>query len=708
MSLKELQLHDEYRSDRDHLIQDFYIPCLEQATGYDRAVGYFSSSSMACVAKGLTAFIRSGGRMRLITSPHLSEEDVDAIEQGLQQREQVIAAVLQRELEAELPQVIQDRLAALAWLLGQGLLEIKLAVPRMLRQRGIYHEKLGVFTDSDGHVVAFTGSANESASALIDNFECLDVFCSWDEGVRRRALQKAQNFEALWNDQTKNVEVMAFPEAVERSLLQFCPPQAPAQEPRVSALDEHYDLENSPPEAPPSGIPASPFWLTLRPYQQQAIDNWFKGKGRGTLKMATGSGKTITALAAVAQLYEKCRANNRSLQTLLIVCPYRHLVTQWATECRKFNLDPILAFDRAATWQETLQNQLLALSGDRQPFVTIITTNATLRQDSLQSQLSFLPQLAMIIGDEAHNLGAENLAACLPDNIPLRLALSATPERHFDKAGTERIFDYFGPVLEPEFTLRDALQAGALVQYTYTPLLIKLTPEEVERYAELTAAIGRAMGIGGRDDNTALERLLFERARLICTAENKLTQLRALMETRLHTDHTLFYCGDGSVEDDTSDESRRQLEAVADLLNYRLSYKVEPYIAETSLTERDDLRYAFEKGHIKGLVAIRCLDEGMDIPAIQTAVILASSSNPRQFIQRRGRILRPSPGKHQAELFDMLVIPPDLGGEYWPIERRILRGELARFVEFADLALNAGEARKILYPLQERYDLLDL
>jgi DNA phosphorothioation system restriction enzyme len=708
VSLKDLHIQDEYRSSEGNIVQDFYIPCLGQATGYNRAVGYFSSSSMACVAQGLTAFIRSGGRMRLVTSPQLSEEDVQAIEQGLKDREQAIETSLLRELTTELPQVIQDRLAALAWLLGQGLLEIKLAVPRTLRQRGIYHEKLGVFVDAENQVVAFAGSANESASALIDNFECIEVYCSWDTGVQRRALRKARHFEDLWHNQTQHVEVMPFPEAVARSLLQFCPPQAPIQEPRVATTDEHYDLETPQPEAPPPGIPITPFWLTLRPYQQQAIENWFANKGRGTLKMATGSGKTMTALAAVAQLYEKCMAHHRPFQALLIVCPYRHLVTQWAVECRKFNLNPILAFDRAATWQEDLQNQLVSLSGGRQPFLTIITTNATLRQDSLQSQLSFLPQLAMIIGDEAHNLGAENLAACLPDNIPLRLALSATPERHFDEAGTERIFDYFGPVLEPAFTLRDAIQAGALVPYTYTPMLIELTPEEVERYAELTAAIGRAMGIGGRDDNTALERLLFERARLICTAENKLTQLRALMEKRLHTDHTLFYCGDGSVEDDTTAESRRQLEAVTELLNYRLGYKVEPYVAETSLTERDDLRYAFERGHIKGLVAIRCLDEGMDIPAIQTAVILASSSNPRQFIQRRGRILRSSPGKHQAELFDMLVIPPDLGGEYWETERRILRGELARFVEFADLALNAGEARKILYPLQERYDLLDL
>ncbi|WP_008318108.1 DEAD/DEAH box helicase family protein [Leptolyngbya sp. PCC 6406] len=709
MSLKALQIRDEYRSDRDRLIQDFYIPCLEQATTYDRAVGFFSSSSMAAVAQGLTAFIRSGGRMRLITSPQLSASDVQAIEQGLSQREAVIEAALLRELAVELPQVLQDRLGALAWLLSRGLLEIKLAIPKTLGQQGIYHEKLGIFEDGEGQVVAFTGSANESASALVDNFECLDVYCSWDQRVSQRALQKAQHFQTLWHDQTPQVEVITFPEAVARSLIQrYGPATPPHREPTAASPPGHYEVTQPNFPSVSNGVPVLPGEISLRPYQQQAIANWFKNKGRGTLKMATGSGKTITALAIAAELYQKCQAQNKSLQALLIVCPYRHLVTQWAAESRKFGLQPILAFDRVQTWQRDLQSQLLALMGGRQPFVTVITTNATLRQDSLQSQLSFLPQLVMIIGDEAHNLGAENLANCLPERIKLRLALSATPERHFDQAGSDRIFDYFGPVLEPEFTLKDAIQAGALVQYTYTPILIDLTPEEVERYAELTAAIGRALGIGGRQDNTALERLLFERARLICTAENKLTQLRALMANRLHTDHTLFYCGDGSVEDDTTAESRRQLEAVTELLNYRLGYKVEPYIAETSLGERDDLRYAFEKGHLKGLVAIRCLDEGVDIPAIRTAVILASSSNPRQFIQRRGRILRRSPGKHQAELFDMVVVPPDLGEDYWQIERRVLRGELTRFVEFADLALNAGAARKILYPLQERYDLLDL
>lgn len=706
MTLQDLSFRNQYRSNRQNLLKDFYVPCLKRSATYDRAVGFFSSSSLSLAAQGLTEFVHGGGRMRLVASPHLSPEDIEAIQLGLRQREDVITAAITRELNQDFEGVVGNRIACLSWLLAHGLLEIKIAVVKDLQNYGIYHEKLGIFTDAAGNQVVFAGSANESARAYRCNFECIDVFRSWQPGDDDRIAEKLENFEELWQNCTPELDVLEFPEAARRKLLERCPRHPPDVDQevedslQVATATEQYHI------AP--GVPIAPQALVLRDYQHQAISNWFANQGRGTLKMATGSGKTITALAIAAELYRKCAAPNKPLKVLLIVCPYRHLVTQWAEESRKFNLDPVLAFDWAQTWQRDLQAQLLAVLGERQPFVTIITTNATLRQDSLQSQLSFLPQWAMIIGDEAHNLGAENLASCLPEAIKLRLALSATPERHFDEAGTERIFDYFGPVLEPEFTLRDAIQTGALVQYTYTPILIELTPEEVERYAELTVAIGRAMGIGGRDDNTALERLLFERARLICTAENKLTQLKTLMANRLNTDHTLFYCGDGSVEDQTTDESRRQLEAVTELLNYRLGYKVEPYIAETTLGERDDLRYAFEKGHLKGLVAIRCLDEGVDIPAIQTAVILASSSNPRQFIQRRGRILRRSPGKNQAELFDMLVVPPDLGGEYWQIERRVLRGELTRFVEFADLALNAGEARKILYPLQERYDLLDL
>jgi DNA phosphorothioation system restriction enzyme len=455
---------------------------------------------------------------------------------------------------------------------------------------------------------------------------------------------------------------------------------------------------------PAAGCPQIPKDVQLRQYQREAVTNWFANQGRGTLKMATGSGKTITALAIATELYQKI-----GLQVLLIVCPYRHLVNQWDRECCKFSLEPILAFENVRNWQSQLSTQLYNIQAGNQSFLTIITTNATLIGEGLQSQIKYFPDKTLIVGDEAHNLGAPRLEQSLPRNIGLRLALSATPERYFDEQGTEFVFDYFGSVLQPELTLADAMRQGALVRYLYYPILVELTESETRAYARLTKRIGWTMMAEENIENSeTLTSLLMQRARLIGTAANKLAALRQLMVGRLDSTHTLFYCGDGSVEDAVTVESGRQLAAVTKLLGTELGYRINTYTAETSLAEREDLRHQFETGKLQGLVAIRCLDEGVDIPAVQTAVILASSGNPRQFIQRRGRILRPHPGKERATLFDMIVLPPDLGRETIEVERNLLKKELRRLLEFADLADNAGEARIKLLQIQRKYGLLDL
>lgn len=455
---------------------------------------------------------------------------------------------------------------------------------------------------------------------------------------------------------------------------------------------------------PLRGCPKIPPFIQLRQYQQQAVASWFANNGRGTLKMATGAGKTITALAIACELYQKI-----GLQVLLVVCPYRHLVSQWARECEKFNLQPILAFENVHTWQSQLATALYNLRSGNQ-FLTVITTNSTL-MGGLQSQLKYFPAKTLIVGDEVHNLGAPRLEQSLPRTVGLRLGLSATPERYFDRQGTQFLLNYFGSVLQPEFTLADAIAQGALVHYLYYPILVELTEAEAYAYARLTTRIGWALAAeenGAAADNDVLNSLLMQRARLIGAAANKLQALRQLMAKRLHTHHTLFYCGDGSVEGALSAESNRQLTAVVKMLGAELGYRVNTYTAETPLTQREELRRQFEQGELQGLVAIRCLDEGIDIPAIETAVILASSSNPRQFVQRRGRILRPYPGKERATLFDMIVMPPQLDRQTWEVERNLLRKELRRFVEFADLADNAGEARAKLLMLQKQYNLLDL
>ncbi|MEC4895321.1 MAG: DNA phosphorothioation system restriction enzyme [Oscillatoria sp. PMC 1051.18] len=461
------------------------------------------------------------------------------------------------------------------------------------------------------------------------------------------------------------------------------------------------------------GCPQFPANLELRTYQRQAVKSWLANRGRGTLKMATGSGKTIAALAIATELYNKI-----NLQVLLIICPYRHLVTQWARECERFNLEPILAFESVYNWQSQLSQALYHIHAGQQKFLTVITTNSSLINEGFQSQLKFFHPKTLIIGDEAHNLGAPRLEESLPRNIGLRLALSATPERYYDDEGTDCLLSYFGNVLQPEFTLADAIKVGALVRYFYYPVLVNLTEAESYAYAKLTKRIGWALAENpDLVTNYTLTSLLMQRSRLIGAASNKLIALRELMKKRLHTTHTLFYCGDGSVDSASNSNSKtekhkdnqdnRQLTAVARILGAELGYRINTYTAETPLVQRETMRQQFERGDLQGLVAIRCLDEGVDIPAIQNAVILASTGNPRQFIQRRGRILRPHPGKQRATLFDMIVMPPKLDRDTWEIERNLLRKEIKRFVQFADLADNAGEARKKLLSLQDSYDLLD-
>jgi superfamily II DNA or RNA helicase len=377
-------------------------------------------------------------------------------------------------------------------------------------------------------------------------------------------------------------------------------------------------------------------------------------------------------------------------------------VMQWARECQNFNLEPVLAFENAHNWQGQLANQLYTVRRGDRLFLTIITTNSTLIGDRFQSQLKYFPEKSLIIGDEAHNLGTPRLEESLPRCIGLRLALSATPERYFDDEGTDTIFNYFGSVLKPELSLDDAIRIGALVRYFYHPVFINLTEAEAQIYAKLTKRIGWAlMECNGNFENDNVTALLMQRSRLVGAAANKLTTLRHLMLTRRNTTHTLFYCGDGIVEE----TGESQLDAVVRMLGREIGYRVNIYTAQTPVADREKLRQQLETGQLQGLVAIRCLDEGVDIPAIQTAVILASSSNPRQFIQRRGRILRTYPGKSHATLFDFIVIPPDLDRETWEVERNLLKKELRRFVEFANLAENAEEATVKLLGIQEKYGL---
>lgn len=682
LSLRDLKIQNEYRSDRCNLIQDFYIPCLRKATVYNRAVGFFSSTSMAAAARGLTAMIRAGGKMRLVASPCLSQEDAEAIAKGLRQREEIIVGAILQELDREFEQIIKDRLACLAWLLEQGVLELKLAVPKNIRRQGIYHEKLGIFTDAKGNIVAFTGSANESSAALIDNFECIDVFCSWEPSERERTLRKAENFQRLWDNNTPKVEVMGFPEAATRSLLRLRPDKPPEQEPKIKTAKKYWTLaerggsyrinrdEASQPESEATSLPTFQNFLKieLRPRQVDALNAWESANCHGVLAMATGAGKTITGLA--------CAASVENLDVIVIGAPTNEIVQQWVDELanRTTFRTPLIATGTAQLWMEPLFRKLHLISigqlpHERLPVVVVGSYSelSKLPVANLIVDAGGLPQHSLLIADEVHATGAAVYRRILREDFRYRLGLSATPVRPYDEEGTEYILEYFSSVVY-EFSLEQAIAAGILCEYEYYVYVTPLAVDEYAKFKDLTTKIGRLLNSNEEDAIAQAKLLTIQRARIIKSTASKLELLNSIF-----IDHPprrgMIYCADIT-----------QATEVSRLLA-QCGFRVARYSSDD--VDRKRLLSEFARGYLDALVAVKCLDEGVDIPAADLAVILASDTSERQFIQRRGRVLRAAPQKSLAKVIDVVVVPP-LGN--YPAE--LIDSEIRRVTQFARAARN--------------------
>lgn len=707
--LTNVSLRDGYRTGRNDLIKEFYVPCMSESSRFDRAVGFFTSSSLSAAAKGISRLIRNGGTMRLIASPSLTQEDAKAITEGYRKRESVIEQALVRELDERnlTNETEKKRLAMLGWLIAEKRLDIKIALIESEEGVGVYHEKIGIFSDGE-NAVAFTGSANESISGLVANFESIQVFRSWHPEDERRTKGIISDFEALWSNETPSLKLYPFPEAAKRELLRLRPATSPEFEP-----EEILESEEIPSSERRGFLPFLPSDLKIREYQKVAVTRWFENRARGIFEMATGTGKTVTALALTTQLY-KALAKTRRPLLVVVLCPYKHLVSQWAEESRRFGMQALQCMDSVSKWHEAAIESIAAIRSGSLPFALLTVTNSTFSGAPFQELVSSVAQDFLLIADEVHNLGAENIRTALPENANYRLGLSATPERWFDDVGTQALYDYFG---KPVFvlSLKEALDLGALTQYRYFVHPVELDDTESDAYFEITRRIALLSGQGQEitDDaegaSQALKLLLLKRARLIASARNKIATLRTIISPLRTTTHNLFYCGDGTVET-TDGDTERQVIAVTKLLGLDIGMAVDTYTSETEIEKRAELRTRFGKGALNGLVAIRCLDEGVDIPATRRAFILASSSNPRQFIQRRGRVLRKAPGKDEAEIHDFVVVPSVLSPEpqVFNVERNLLRRELARIVEFASLARNGHEVMHDLLPLRKKYHLLDV
>lgn len=692
--LREPLSHSLWLTTSQHnLVVDFYEPMLREATTYDRGVGYFSSGWLRVNAQGMREFAEHDGVARWVTSPILSQQDWDAMLAGEKaRRDEALRESLMLSIDMLEAELESKTLDALVWLMADGVIEFRLAVPRNKLSGGDYHEKFGVFADGAGRRVAYIGSYNDSIKGL-RNSESIMVLPGWNGDFASAVEEQVQRFERLWNDEDENVGVYELPDAAKKRLLrlrQYERPYALGPKRKAEVAEEEAETYSS-------RKPELPDWLELRGYQQEAIEEWEK-TSRGLLEMATGTGKTITALAAAVRLYERM-----GRLALVVAAPLTHLVEQWAREARQFGFNPVIAGGSRERWLEQLADQATEYRNGWRNELCVVVTHKTLCSDHFLEVVSRLGPDVLIVGDEAHHLGAKKTVARLPEQVQNRLALSATPDRWYDEDGTDGLHQYFGETVF-RFPLERAIDEGFLTPYSYHPHLVELTDDELDEYRVLSAKIARAIARGDGDDE-AVTALLSQRATLLNNAQHKLEVLARLLECDgcdiRAMAFALFYCAPRRHRDEDG-----QLEHVLHMLGVERGVRVDSLTSREGLVERTRILQRFQSGELQAIAAINCLDEGVDVPATQVAYILASAGTPRQFIQRRGRILRRAPGKERAAIHDLLVVPPESAGS--GTERSIVRRELQRFKEFADAAVNKYEAYEQIWPLLEAHGMRDL
>lgn len=709
-------LKESYRTP-DNIVEDFYIPLLSNAKKYDRAVGFFSSSVLIELSKGLINLVKNDGKMRLITSPKLQEQDIQAIKDGYDKRK-IINEAIMREWKEPRNYIEEERLNFLSHMIEDGFLDIKIAFKKPI---GLYHEKIGILTDKDGNSVAFSGSLNESEQAISLNFESIDTFTSW--GEKSRTAKKIEYFEETWNNLTQSLEVIDFPKVAREKLQSY---KKEKYEENIDQYEE--DLINKEQKEDDEfkkkiiekqisrNIPKLPF-ERLRDYQETAILNWSKKNYQGVFDMATGTGKTYTGIGALVNLYNHCHSD----LAVVICCPFIHLVEQWVEDLILFNITPIVGYGTSLQkdWKKKLKNAIdyhnNKINGSK--FFCFITTNKTFYSDFVQEQISRLDNKSLLMVDEAHYFGAESIRKRLPENFDYRLALSATIERHGDDEGTDAIFNYFGEKCI-EYTLEMAIAAKKLTPYYYYPVLVYLTANELSEYKALTKKIRKLLvGNDKKHIPEAAKSFLLKRARLIAGAENKLEVLKEKIMPYKNKNHLLVYCGATTIDNHASEETEsiRQINAVCRMLGNDLDMSVAQFTSQENMQERKTIKEVFGKGDmIQVLVAIKCLDEGFNIPEIQTAFILASTTNPKEYIQRRGRVLRTAKGKEYAEIYDFITLPrpvkesQTLSLQEQQYEQGLVKREFARMQEFNRLALNSVKNNdELIWELINSYNLYD-
>ena len=678
MSLLDYDFKPDYNKAEDDIAQEFYLPAMKNASVYDRVSGYFGSTIYIIAWSALHDFVSNGGKMRIICSPCVSDTDKAAMSEGYSAKnDEIIRKSLMKELDDLFNQEELEKPArVLACLIALGIIDVKIAVPLSGSEpdlQRLFHDKVGIFSDSDGNAVGFRGSMNETFKGLAEdgNSESIDVFPSWtDERDVVRVQNAIRYFNKLWDRKMENTVVYDFPEAVRNSLVE----KSNGYDWRQLTKEIEVSISRSKRwRADKKNVSKSP-----RKHQLIALENWEKNGRRGIFEHATGSGKTFTAICAIRDALDRHK-------TVLVLVPSKELLRQWRKEIgeniQDIEIQYLLCGDGNNAWKKDNLLRLWTSPSDSMNKITIAIMDTAC---SGQFMNSVLPgEHLLIVADEVHRIGSSARRNILNIDAHERLGLSATPIRYGDVEGTNAIFDYFGGIVEPVFSLEDAIQTNVLTKYYYHPMQISLTEQEQDEWNELTKIINKIIASNGGsnrnisaviEENSRLQMKMIERSRIIKQASGKAPlALSVIRDNYKYGEHWIVYC-----------DNQAQLREVLNLLLDN-DYDAYEYHSDMSGDREQTLKYFDRNGGI--LVSIRCLDEGVDIPATTHALILASSKNPREFIQRRGRILRKYEGKYFAHLYDAIVVPPKSYDDN-DKSASIIETELMRAIQFGSWAEN--------------------
>lgn len=661
MDYRHMNIEHSYISRGDNSIADSFLnPVLKCTKEYKRSVGFFSSSVFETIMDGILAMVRNGGRIKLIVSPQLSEDDVQAITLGYDQKEKLVSNAFSRDFIKEVEKLTDLRLQMLCDLIRKGVLDIKIAITE---DTGIYHDKLGVLKDFNGNVMAFFGSSNSSYSGYKSNYEKIRVSKGWEVGFEDIVADEEREFDVLWENRNPFVNVQEYTKTAEENL--------------IKVIQNRASLKQE------KGI-------KLRDYQEKAIHAWVNNDYQGFYVMATGTGKTWTAIFSARELVKKHKS-------MIVICaPYKHLVKQWSEDVQTAfpNAKIILVSSENPGWDKQITNEIIRSKYNIDEQLIVISTITSFKMKRFDDAIKKYEGERLLIVDEAHRftLRSEELHA----TYKYMLGLSATPYSGTSATKGNDLMQFFGGQVF-SLPIEEALERGFLVPYYYYPIYVYATDEEEERFKKYSHTILGCFKNGVCINPDLLVKTLRNRLRVISMAEEKQTKIRTIISSVKENDHFVVYCGDGRMYDDSTGEELRHIQSIKRVLS-EFDYKASQFTATENMQERMQLVDSFNKGEISALAAIRCLDEGINIPSIKSALILSSNDDYREFVQRRGRILRTYNGKKNAKIYDVIVLPK-------ASERQWAMIELRRYHEYARLALNWGDLKEQLDNMLIEYNL---